>query len=190
MIWFRNWSESETDTTTYAETHAEGTHESAVYDPDDDEELSITRGGSSQASSQIGGSHSSSSSVGASEGLKPVIKQFYTTAYSLEELRYLGAAYIMNQQQRNAIFKPPAGKSRRILVPTVNDFPPNKRLERLVTDFKNQAFQLSEFATQTEQVQLEISERQRRLLREASEPIKLDEPESWKGTPTKRPGSS
>lgn len=185
-IWFQNWSQSETDTTTWVDSQGAGDHESTLYDPDD-EELSTTHGSSSQASSQIGGSHSSSSSVGASEGLKPVIEKFYTTPYSLEELRYLGAAYIMNQQQRNAIFKPPAGKSKRILVPTVNDFPSNKRLEKLVTDFKEKAFQLSEFATQTEQVQEEISERQTRLLREANEPIELDEPESWKGTPIKRP---
>ena len=93
----------------------------------------------------------------------------------------------MNQQQRNAISKLPAGKSKRIVVPTVNDFPQNKKLEKLVTDFKEKAFQSSEFATQTERVQLEISERQSRLLREATEPIKLDEPESWKGAPIKRP---
>lgn len=169
--WLKSFSENRSSTDSWGETDSE----SKTTDADGE----VIREGSGSAE-QIGGAVQRGVQFGMRETLRPIIEKIYQQGYTLNEQIHKLAAYLKQQETRNAILKTPTDESQRFVVASVPDYLGGNRIEEKVTQFKQQAFKQSPFVSSTKTTRSEIKQRWIRLRKEAREwSPHREEPENW-----------
>ncbi|MFC1613285.1 type IV secretion system DNA-binding domain-containing protein [Patescibacteria group bacterium] len=192
--WFESYSKGSSHGTSYSASRGNGqgvnysTGQAIQRSPQlfgEDQITMTTTSGYNTSSSYVeseGTIDSESESQGKIEGLEPVLEERPTQTFNLEEQIYKAMALMVNQPERHAIIKLPKKHTKFIKTPFVKE---GCAREERVKKFKENCYQLTDFANPRAQIEKQLKRRQVLLERKAEEglkpkPAKKERPEDFR----------